>query len=522
MLWLRKSRDVPGWVARDRIGVQTPMGITFLALATFAVIIPALAMLLIFNLNVYFLMAVAWVRRRRAIRTPLGPNAPHVTVQIPLYNERYVSRRIIDAVARLDWPVGKLQIQVLDDSTDETRQIVAEHVRSWQARGVNIDLIHRPKREGYKAGALAYGLETATGDFIAIFDADFIPPPSFLRNTVPILVKEPDVAFIQTRWDHLNRRQSWLTRIQSILLDGHFAIEQFARCYGGFAFNFNGTGGVWRRSAILDAGGWQSTTLTEDLDLSYRAWVRGWRGLYRRDVTAPAELPPTMQAFRRQQARWAQGGVECARALFVPVWRSKHSLLAKVQASLHLLGYLLTGMMVLMMIGYTFLLILMQYNPESGLIFTTVNMLGPLLLAPTIFYIISQLLLRPLEWQQLVAVFFAQVIGAGMAMNTLRATLKALLGQRGEFLRTPKWGSQAVHATSYRLRADVGVLIDLLWGLYCLLVAIMAFSHGHMFVVGYATMAALGSWWVALWTIWPDVARSRRPRPARALGAVRG
>lgn len=485
---------------------------TVLTVMTLLILILAFGMLILYSLNLYFLMTVAWVRRRQAIVATPQDDLPLVTVQIPLFNERHVSRRIIDAVARLDWPRDRLQIQVLDDSTDDTRQIVADHVQLWRARGVDISLVHRPTREGFKAGALACGMPEARGEFIAIFDADFIPPSHFLRSTVPALMQEPRAAFIQTRWDHLNREESWLTRIQSILLDGHFAIEQFARCYGGFAFNFNGTAGVWRRTAIEDAGGWKSHTLTEDLDLSYRAWIRGWRGLYRRDIASPAELPPTMTAFRRQQARWAQGGVECARLLLRPIWRSQHGLLPKIQATMHLLGYLLTSGMVTVMLCYPLLVALMHYHPESGLIFTVASLLGPITIAPTIFYIVAQSLLRPLAWRTIATIVMAQVLSLGMAMNTLRATIKAMIGQRGEFLRTPKFGGSAARASSYRLRADVSVLIDVLWGLFCLLAAVIGIRNGHTFVAVYGLMSCAGSWWVALWTVWPDLRAARTPR----------
>lgn len=484
--------------------------------------LPAFGMLLVYSINLLFLCCLALWQRRRVLRIVESGERPSVTVQVPLYNERYVSQRIIDAVARLDWPRDKLHIQILDDSTDETRQIVAEAVQRWRDEGVNIEQIHRPDRVGYKAGALAYGLERTQGEFIAIFDADFVPEPDFLRQTIPALMAEPRAGFIQVRWEHLNWEASWLTRIQAIAIDAHFAIEQYARYYGGYAFNFNGTAGVWRRTAIDDAGGWRHLTLTEDLDLSYRAWLRGWRGLYRRDLTSPAELPPTMTAFRRQQARWAQGSIECARLLLPSIWRSPYSLLAKIQASVHLLGPMVSPIMALVMLCYPPLLVVLSLLPNTGDIFPMISAIGPLTLAPTVFFLAAQVIVRRPDWRTLVAVILFQFIGAGMSMNTLRAIIKAWLGQRGEFLRTPKWGSVSLQSSNYRLKADLGVIIDLLWGLIGLLIAVLAARYNHLFMVVYGLMTCLGSWWVAIWTLWPDLrgmVTSKRPSLAINSGS---
>lgn len=494
--------------------------LTALLIVLFAV---AFGLLFIYSLNLYFLIVMTLWKRGKVLKPAEIAEEPFVTVQVPLYNERYVSQRVISAVASLDWPHDRLQIQILDDSTDETRQIVAEAVRQWQERGIDITQVTRSNREGYKAGALANALPQAKGEFIAIFDADFIPPPSFLRQTVPALLHEPRAAFIQSRWDHLNHHDSWLTRIQAVAIDGHFAIEQYARCYGGFPFNFNGTAGVWRRSAIEDAGGWKSHTLTEDLDLSYRAWLNGWCGLYRPDVASPAELPPTMTAFRRQQARWAQGSIECARLLLPSVWRSRFGLLAKLEATIHLLGYMVNPIMAVLMIGYPVVVMLVGNMPNASVLFNAVNTVGPMTIAPTVFFLAAQMMMRRPEWRSLAAVALYQIIGAGMAMNTLRATIKALIGQRGEFLRTPKWGSQSPRTSSYRLRADVGVWIDVLWGVYCFVLALVGLSYGHTFIVLYGAMSALGSWWVALWTIWPDLRSAFRPeRTSLKIDSAKG
>jgi cellulose synthase/poly-beta-1,6-N-acetylglucosamine synthase-like glycosyltransferase len=486
---------------------------TFALIVVLALIyIPALAMLFVYSANLYYLVLLTMWRRRNLKSLPTSKDLPFVTVQIPLYNERYVGRRIVDAVAQLDWPQDRLEIQVLDDSTDETRDIIAEAVAKWQEKGINIVQVCRPERTGYKAGALSYGLQRAKGDYIAIFDADFIPAKDFLHQTVPALLNAPDAAFIQARWEHVNQQDSWLTRIQAIAIDGHFAIEQFARYHGGYAFNFNGTAGVWRRTAIDDAGGWKYDTLTEDLDLSYRAWLRGWKGLYRHDISSPAELPPTMAAFRRQQARWAQGSIECARMLIAPVWRSSYSLMAKLQATIHLLGYLVNPIMAMLVMIYPLIILVTENYPESIAMFSLFNGIGPMTAAPTIFFLFSQYALRRRGWRAVVAVTMFHVISAGLAMNTLRATLKALTGQRGEFLRTPKWGGEKPTVGTYRVRADVGVLTDLTWGFFCFVIMLVALSYGHLFIGVYALISCIGSMTVALWTIAPELSGMLRPR----------
>lgn len=493
------------------------------SLALFLVYIPALAILFVYSANLYYMTLLAWQHNQRRPRpAPLGDPTtfPHVTVQIPLYNERYVSQRIIDAVAALDWPADKLDIQVLDDSTDDTVHLVADAVRRWRLAGLDIAHVRRHNRTGYKAGALAHGFESAKGEFIAIFDADFVPAPSFLRDLVPSIVNDPAAAFVQSRWEHLNRDESWLTAIQAIAIDGHFGIEQQARSFGGFPFNFNGTAGLWRKAAILDAGGWRDTTLTEDLDLSYRTWLKGWHGLYKLDSVSPAELPPTMPAFKRQQARWAQGSIESARLLLDKVWRSDYPPFLKLQATVHLLGYLINPIMALLALTYPFLVLILGAFPDLNAAWTLFSSLGPLTFAPTIFFVASQLLLRR-GWRTLPAVLLFQVISAGLAMNTMRATLKALIGQRGEFLRTPKWGNttdskRSAQKTQYRLRADIGVLTDLVWGVLCALVMIVAVGNGHMFMAMYALLSAVGALWVGLWTLWPDV-RGLFQRPPQGV-----
>jgi cellulose synthase/poly-beta-1,6-N-acetylglucosamine synthase-like glycosyltransferase len=262
---------------------------------------------------------------------------PRVTIQIPLYNEPRVAGRIIDSVAAIEWPGEKLQIQVLDDSDDDTRVITAERERYWVSKGRDITVIRRSSRTGYKAGALASGLERATGEFIAVFDADFVPKPDFLKKTM-LYFAEEGVGMVQARWGFLNAGYSWLTRLQSLLLSAHFGIEHAVRYGRGLFFNFNGTAGVWRKSAITSAGGWQSDTVTEDLDLSYRAQLAGWRFVYLHDVEVPSELPVTLADFRCQQERWSKGAIQTARKLLLRVLAAPVPLAVKVETVAHLLA----------------------------------------------------------------------------------------------------------------------------------------------------------------------------------------
>jgi len=283
--------------------------------ADFVMYLYFISLLILFAFGAHgFVMVYHYMKQRgmERIQPPLI-QTPRVTVQLPLFNELYVANRLIDAVCALEYPKDKLEVQVLDDSTDETVELVAAAVTQYRALGYDIKHIHRTNRTGYKAGALKHGLETASGEFVAIFDADFVPNKDFLIMTIPHFFTDPKIGVVQTRWEHLNREYSMLTRTQAFALDGHFVIEQDVRNKAGYFIQFNGTGGVWRKTTIIDAGNWQSDTLTEDLDLSYRAQLRGWKFKYLCDVTSPAELPAEVNALKSQQFRWTKGAIETAR-----------------------------------------------------------------------------------------------------------------------------------------------------------------------------------------------------------------
>jgi len=371
---------------------------------------------------------------------------PTVTVQLPVYNEAHVIERLIDACAQLDYPQAQLSIQVLDDSSDETRKLGAARVAHWQQRGVDIQHIRRPTRRGFKAGALAYGLERSDSAFVAIFDADFVPTPDFLKRMIPRF-DAPDVGLVQARWGHLNRSQSWLTQVQALALDAHFCVEQMGRNRAGCFMNFNGTAGVWRRACIDDAGGWAADTLTEDLDLSYRAQLAGWRLRMAMDVAVPAELPANVNGLRTQQFRWTKGGVEVARKLLRPLWGSAETLGTKLQGSIHLLAPLVFPCILLTAVLHAPLLLSAEAGTGPGPVYFTIMGVG--FVGFVGFFLAQVQAQRNLQadWKRrlrLFPVFAAGMIG--LSVNNAWATFQGLLGQKSAFVRTPKFNTEVFSA----------------------------------------------------------------------------
>jgi cellulose synthase/poly-beta-1,6-N-acetylglucosamine synthase-like glycosyltransferase len=426
---------------------------------------------------------------------------PVVTVQLPIYNEMYVAERLIESAARLDYPHDKLEIQVLDDSTDETAGIVARAVERFRAQGVDILQIRRVQRTGFKAGALAEGFNRSRGEFLAIFDADFIPSPDFLKRTLPHFYEvSPDdprpIAFVQTRWGHVNRDYSFITSLQALAIDAHFMVEQFARSQGGYWFNFNGTAGVWRRQAIEAAGGWKSDTLTEDLDLSYRAFLKGWRALYLRDVEVQAELPASFSAYRRQQYRWARGSFECAAHLLPQVWRSPAPLRLKIEATLHLTGYGVHLLLFFLTLLYPLVLLLSERYPALISLFGIAVVFNLTAFAPTLFFITAQQQLGKGWWRKIPVVFFVSAAGAGMMLNTVRAALQSWRGQTAVFERTPKFGisrkGQDWTHRSYQLRMDPIAYVELALAALNALTVGFAIYLGNWLIAGYAGLFLVG------------------------------
>lgn len=362
---------------------------------------------------------------------------PVVTVQLPIYNEYYVIRRLIDAVCEFDYPKEKLEIQVLDDSTDETYDVVQKAVEHYQALGFDIKHIHRKDRSGYKAGALLNGLGSARGEYVAIFDADFVPRREFLRKTLPYFSDEK-TGLVQTRWEHLNSDYSLLTRTQALALDGHFVMEQPVRCKAGFFINFNGTGGIWRKSCIEDAGNWQADTLTEDLDLSYRAQLKGWKFKYLDDFTSPAELPTEVNALKSQQFRWTKGAIETARKLLPMVWKSNIPLRVKIHSTYHLTNNIVFPCILLAgILNVPLVFIKQQGGHELYFAFMSVFVLA--FIGSFLFYLFSQKAVYP-DWQKRLLLFPLFMAGSmGFAVNNSRAVFEALFRKKSEWFRTPKY-----------------------------------------------------------------------------------
>jgi cellulose synthase/poly-beta-1,6-N-acetylglucosamine synthase-like glycosyltransferase len=430
-----------------------------------------LSILAIYGWHRYYLVYL-YMKHKGHVPPPLpAPKIlPPVTVQLPIFNEMYVADRLIDAVCEIDYPKELLEIQVLDDSTDETSEIAELAVRRHAARGFNIAYLHRVDRRGFKAGALEAGLKVASGRFIAIFDADFVPSRDFLLRTLPYFANDDKVGMVQARWGHINPDYSLLTKIQSMLLDAHFVLEHGGRNRAGCFFNFNGTAGVWRREAIDSAGGWQHDTLTEDLDLSYRAQLKGWRFIFLPDVVSPAEVPVEMNSFKSQQHRWAKGSIQTCLKLMPRILRSSQPLAVKAEAFFHLsanFNYLLMSLLSVLMFPAMYVRYSMGWT-EMLLIDV------PLFFAATMsvanFYVVSQRELYPNWRQRLKYLPFLMSIGIGLCVNNTRAVLEAMFGRESAFERTPKYGiereSDEWIGKKYHQAVGIQPIIELVLGLY--------------------------------------------------------
>ncbi len=379
-------------------------------------------------------------KKQRPVVPGEAKDLPKVTIQLPLFNERYVVGRLIDQVCRIRYPKEALEIQILDDSTDDTQEIARAKVEEWQEKGVQIVYIHRTNREGFKAGALQEGMEVAQGELIAVFDADFLPPENFLEVTTPYF-KDEGIGMVQTRWDHINRNYSFLTQAQSILLDGHFMIEHTARNRSGRFFNFNGTAGIWRQTCIEEAGGWQHDTLTEDLDLSYRAQLEGWRFVFLNDLLSPAEVPVEMNAFKTQQHRWAKGSIQVALKLLPRILKSNLSFKVKMEAFIHLTNNVAYVMMIILSLLMPFSL---HIRVENAMYQSSLLLDLPFFLGATVsvcfFYLVSQREAAHWDhwWQSIIFLPFVLALGIGLSVNNAKATIEALFGHETPFVRTPK------------------------------------------------------------------------------------
>jgi cellulose synthase/poly-beta-1,6-N-acetylglucosamine synthase-like glycosyltransferase len=471
--------------------------------------------LAIYSVNTFALIVLYLRHRRKVLSTPRLSRFPHVTTQLPVFNEAHVIERLIDSAVRMDYPPDKLQIQVLDDSVDETTSRAQKRIAYHRAHGVDIELIHRDNRRDFKAGALRKGLETAKGELVALFDADFLPPQDFLLRTVPFFLCQHRLGFLQTRWGHINNAYSPLTRAQTMALDGHFAVEQAARQRSGLFINFNGAAGLWRRECIEDAGGWQGDTLCEDLDLSYRAQLSGWEPLYLPEVVCPAEIPPQIHAFKRQQARWAKGSIRCALKLWRPILKAPVSAFVRLQGLIHLTGYLVHPLMLLILI-VSVPLLLMRQPLALPLTYLSLASLGP----PTL-YALGQRSLYP-DWARRVSYLpLLVLLGTGLTLSNTLAIFEELRGKNHSFVRTPKFSLEDHRddwrRSRYALPFEWMALGEILAALYALLGVGIALQQGNYFAIPFLVLYVAGFVYMASLTVLHSAhGWTRRKAPAAA------
>jgi hypothetical protein len=494
----------------------------------------SLLMLAILSLNFSIIVGLHLHHRRRALAReralaslplPAREHLPKVVVQLPVYNERNVIERLIEAAAGIDWPNDRLEIQVLDDSTDDTTELARLAVARVQARGIQAEVVRRTDRSGFKAGALRYGLTRTGAEFVAIFDADFLPPADFLQRCIGPLLADPGMALVQARWEHLNADESLLTRAQALQLDAHFAVEQTARAWSGLYMPFNGTCGLWRRRAIEDAGGWHADTLTEDLDLSYRVHLKGWRTTILMGVGVPGELPDGLAAWRAQQHRWNKGFAQCARKLIGPIWRSNFPWWRKLAATCHL-GQCWFSPLAVVALGNALGSLLLQHRQPLALI--VLGCLATGLGAGSVLAMtwLAQRQLRRVPTARFALAYIAVLaLNAGLAFANGKAVAEGILGLRSGFVRTPKRGS--AKSSSYRAAMPTGVP-ELA---FSLLGAVALAAHPN-WTVPFLCISVAGFLWIGGGFGWAQIERVRLGRlpakpspgktPLRPAGAERG
>jgi len=501
-------------------------GIYRLSFFDWSLLIPYFAILLV--LSVYGLHRYETMRRYIKHRKKLPLTAPHrfkqlpkVTIQLPLYNERFVVARLLEEASKMDYPAELLQIQVLDDSTDDTHAYTERLCNAYKAAGLNIEYRHRTNRHGFKAGALQEGLETATGELIAIFDADFLPPSDFLKRTVHFFA-DADVGVVQTRWTYLNKEFNILTQVEAMLLDGHFVLEHGARCGSGLFFNFNGTAGILRRAMIEDSGGWQHETLTEDSDLSYRAQLKGWRFVYVPSLECPSELPVDTYGFQVQQSRWAKGLTQVAKKLLPRIFKANLPFRVKAEAFLHLTPNISYP---LMLIVSMLMLPVMVVRFYMG-VFQMVAIDFPLIIASfwsiSVFYIYAQKELYPKSWWKSI-VFLPMLMAAGVALtvSNTRGVLEALFGIQTSFARTPKYALGAakvkVRPAAYRRRSGLLPYIELAIGSYFAYMIDFALQTYNYFALPFLLLFVCGYYWAGFSTLYQEYRDGLQWRRARRL-----
>jgi cellulose synthase/poly-beta-1,6-N-acetylglucosamine synthase-like glycosyltransferase len=475
-----------------------------------ALLIPYFAVMI--GLSVYGVHRYTMVYRYYKNRKNYEPNPrqyfdelPRVTVQLPIFNEQFVIDRLIEAVCGMEYPSDKLEIQVLDDSTDETQAVAAGIVARYAALGHPIVYIHRTNRMGYKAGALDAGLKVAKGEFVAIFDADFVPPKDWLMRVIHHFA-QPEIGMVQTRWTHLNRDYSMLTQIEAILLDAHFVLEQGARCRSGEFFNFNGTAGMWRVQAIVDGGGWQHDTLTEDTDLSYRSQMAGWKFKYLPEVECPSELPIEMTAFKTQQARWAKGLIQTSIKILPLVFKSKASWRNKWESVQHLTANLSYPLMIIMTALLVPSMIVRFYQGWFQMLLIDFPLFTASTFSIAVFYVVSQRVLFPKNWiRTLWYLPLLMALGIGLTVTNTKAVMEALFGIKSAFVRTPKYRvakkGEKSQAAKYRKRLVLIPWIEMLLGAWFMAAILYTFSNHNYFTAPFLILFVVGYWYTGLMSL---------------------
>ena len=463
-----------------------------------------MVILAFYGMHRYQLVWLYYRHKKNAVKDPPSrfEQLPRITVQLPIFNEQFVIDRLIEACSRLDYPRERLEIQLLDDSTDETKDVAAAICERYRAQGLPIVYLHRTNRYGFKAGALDEGLKVATGEFVAIFDADFVPPPEWLLQVIHHFA-DPKIGMVQTRWTHLNRDYSFLTQVEAILLDGHFVLEHGGRSRSGVFFNFNGTAGMWRRNVIDEAGGWQHDTLTEDTDLSYRAQLVGWKFKYLPHVVCPAELPIEMTAFKTQQARWAKGLIQTSKKVLPRVFRSDANFHTKIEAWYHLTANLSYPLMIVLSVLLMPAMIIRFYQGWFQMLLIDF----PLFMASTFsissFYLVSQKELFPGKWYKTFLYLpFLMSLGIGLTITNTKAVMEAIFGIKSAFKRTPKYRVQKrgekSQAAKYRKRLGIVPWIELAIGCYFAMTIWYAWTNENYFTIPFLLLFVIGYWYTGL------------------------
>jgi cellulose synthase/poly-beta-1,6-N-acetylglucosamine synthase-like glycosyltransferase len=424
---------------------------------------------------------------------------PLVVTQLPMYNEKTVATRVIEAVAAMDYPRSKHEIQVLDDSTDDTKEYVDATVARLRAQGINVSIIRRIDRTGFKAGALQNGLNNTKAEFIAIFDADFVPKRDFLKTAIPFFLKRPRLGLVQGRWTHLNKRASLLTRGQAMGIDGHFMVEQAARSWNGLYMNFNGTAGVFRREAIESAGGWQHDTLTEDMDLSYRMQLKDWETEYVPELEVPAEIPEDVNAFKNQQFRWAKGSMQTAIKIIPLLMKKKIHFFKFLQAVLHLTHYVVHPLMLMMALLSMPVLFFIKVHMAPALFCLVLFAMCLATSGPSTMYMVSQHYLGNRSWRKILLIPAMMLIGTGLAVNNGKAVLEAFFKRSSPFYRTPKKGE--VKKNVYRPLKDISCIVEIGLGMYCLLSFYLFFGFTNFIVTPFLMLYASGFFFVGILSI---------------------